>query len=131
MKRAFRLLAGLPLILAMADLQAAGSWVAAAPPVRVGLADRETLSEPLGPVGSGADNGVIRTVKWRYRQPVGSELSVKLCHPQGCVPLPAMRGSSRAFEGLAADAAMQLHLSLARGQDPVSVKGIQVIVNYR
>lgn len=131
MRRPCRLLPGLLLILAMGNLQAAGSWVAAAPPVRVGVTDRETVSEPLGPVGNGADNSAIRTVTWRYRRPVGSELRVRLCHPQGCVPLPTMRGSSSAFEGLAADTAMKLHLSLARGQDPVSVQGIQVIVNYR
>ena len=131
MKGAFGLFAGLLLMLAVTQLQAAGSWVAAAPPVHVGLVERETTSEPLGPLGSEADNGVIRTVRWRYLQPVGSELNIRLCHPRGCVPLSAMRGTSRAFEGLAADVPMKLHLSLVHGQGPIIIDGIQVIVNYR
>ncbi|WP_133481301.1 flagellar protein FlhE [Halomonas sp.] len=125
------------LALACGELQAAGSWVATAPPVRVSLTGRDTASDALRPSTSQARGHVIprghviQSIVWRYRHPPGSRVNVRLCHPAGCTPLANMRGTTRALAGSAADAPLEFRFSLPEGQRPVTVGGLQVIVNYR
>ena len=118
------------LALAAGELQAAGSWVAEAPGLRVSLAGRETASAVLRPGGTPPEGEII-SIAWRYRVPPGRDLKVRLCHPAGCVALPAMRGTTRALSGLTADAPLTFRFSLPRDERPVKVGGLQVIVNHR
>lgn len=122
---------GLLLALAAGELQAAGSWVAEAPGFPVSLAGRETASAALRPGGTPPEGAAITSVAWRYRVPPGRELKARLCHPAGCVALPAGRGTTRALAGLTADAPLAFRFSLPRGERPVRVGGLQVIVNHR
>lgn len=131
MKRSGRYAPGLLLALACVELQAAGSWVATAPATRVSLTGREMASAQLRPSSVEARHRAIHSIVWHYRLPPGSTLNVRLCHPAGCVPLPTMRGTTRALAGLAADAALEFRFSLPEGQRPVTVGELQVIVNHR
>ncbi|SFT56600.1 flagellar protein FlhE [Halomonas saccharevitans] len=123
----------LALLLAVAstELQAAGSWIAEAPALRVSVIGRDTVSAALRPGGMTAEGEAITSITWRYRLPPGRALNARLCHPAGCVALPAMRGTTRALAGLPADAPLAFHFSLPRGEDPIRVGGLQVIVNHR
>ncbi|CBV44216.1 flagellar protein FlhE [Halomonas elongata] len=111
--------------------QAAGSWVERAPSLHVGLVDREAISAPLESHGQSAAGRVIGDVRWRFQLPPGSTVAARLCHPGGCVPLSGQRGMTRALEGLAADVPLRFRFALKAGQAPLSVEGLQVIVNYR
>ncbi|XKE45399.1 flagellar protein FlhE [Halomonas organivorans] len=129
MRRLIRGLTLCGLVLTAGTAQAAGSWVATAPPVRVAMADREAASAALVP-GDGTA-GRIAEVRWRYRRPAGAAIRARLCHPGGCMLLPDQRGRSEALAGLAAEAPLRFRFSLAPGQAPITVQGLQVIVNYR
>ena len=131
MRRYVRVALGLLVAVVFGDLQAAGSWVANAPETRVSLTGRETASDALRPVGMQASDKAIHSLTWRYRLVPGSNLSVRLCHPAGCVPLSAMRGTTHALEGLAADEALEFRFFLPEGQRPETVGDLQVIVNHR
>ncbi len=131
MRRTGRYALGLVLAVACAEAHAAGSWVANASETRVSMADRETSSDSLGPVGTQAGNRVIQSIVWHYRLPPGDTLNVRLCHPADCTPLPSRRGTTRALAGLAADVALEFRFSLPEGHPPVTVSGLQVIVNHR
>ncbi|MEQ6887171.1 flagellar protein FlhE [Halomonas sp. CS7] len=119
------------LALAAGELQAAGSWVAEAPALRVSVAGRDTASAALQPGGKQANGEAITSITWRYRLPPGRALNARLCHPSGCVALPAQRGTTRALAGQVAEAPLTFRFSLPRGERPVRVGGLQVIVNHR
>lgn len=131
MKRTGRYALALLLTVACVEAHAAGSWVANAAETRVSMAGRETSSDSLGPVGVQAGNQVIQSIVWHYRLPPGDRLNVRLCHPAGCTPLPGPRGTTRALAGLPADVALEFRFSLPEGHRPVTVSGLQVIVNHR
>ncbi|QFT83456.1 Flagellar protein FlhE precursor [Halomonas sp. THAF12] len=109
--------------------QAAGSWVAQAPSVRAATVGRETASEALTPPAGTA--GRIREVRWRFRTPPGQGGHARLCHPAGCMTLPTERGRSTALAGLPAGEPLRFRFSPTPGQAPVSVEGLQVIVNFQ
>ncbi|MBK5929729.1 hypothetical protein CCR82_04060 [Halochromatium salexigens] len=120
-------LAAAPLLAA-----AAGSWVAQAPSLRVIMAERESLSQPLLPPPGSTHEGEIHSVGWRFEQPPGSALSARLCQANRCMTLPSARGQSQALAGLPADEALRFHFALMPGQRrAVRVQGLQVIVNYQ
>lgn len=110
---------------------AAGSWMDREARLRVSLVDRETVGAPLTAGGQAATGRVIDEVRWRFRLPPGSAVTVRLCHPEGCVPLSGQRGMTRALAGLAADDPLRFRFALKAGQSPLTVEGLQVIVNYR
>ena len=83
------------LALAAGELQAAGSWVAEAPGLAVSLAGRETASAARQAGGTPPEDATITSVAWRYRTPPGRDLRARLCHPAGCVTLPARRSPCR------------------------------------
>ncbi|RTR04442.1 flagellar protein FlhE [Halomonas nitroreducens] len=110
---------------------AAGSWVADAPAVRVAMVGREAASEVLAPPAGMTAERRIAEVRWRFRVPPGERVGARLCHPRGCVRLAGGRGTSQALAGMAAGEALRFHFERLPGQGPVTVKGLQVIVNYR
>ncbi|MDR5866894.1 flagellar protein FlhE [Halomonas koreensis] len=112
-----------------APASASGSWAAEAPGVRAAVAGRETPSRALTPPPAAAGGRVVE-VRWRYRVPAGAALRARLCHPAGCVTLPARRGRTRALAGLPAGEALRFRFA-PDGAGPVRVQGLQVIVNYR
>ncbi len=122
------MIAGLLVLLAQ-GVQAAGSWVAEAPALRAAVVGRETASEALSPPAG--TEGRIREVRWRFETPSGQAWHGRLCHPAGCVALPARRGRSEALAGLPAEAPLRFRFSPITGQAPLVVEGLQVIVNYR
>ncbi|MDR5889006.1 MULTISPECIES: flagellar protein FlhE [Halomonas] len=108
---------------------AAGSWVAEAPSVRAAIVGRETASEALTPPAG--TEGRIREVRWRFRTPPGQGGHARLCHPAGCVTLPAPRGRSTALAGLPAGEPLSFRFSPLPGQAPLAVERLQVIVNFQ
>ncbi|MDI5922849.1 flagellar protein FlhE [Halomonas sp. LR5S13] len=95
------------------------------------MTGRETSSDSLGPVGAQASTQAIHSIVWHYRLPPGSKLNARLCHPAGCTPLPTPSGITHALAGLAADVGLEFRFSLPEGQRPVTVSGLQVIVNHQ
>ncbi|MFY0989134.1 flagellar protein FlhE [Halomonas sp. C05BenzN] len=130
-RRCRAMAAAVVLALLPAAALAAGSWVASVPGVRVALAEREVVSSSLTSPGPVPD-GRVDTVAWQFRLPPGTSVRARLCHPGGCIPLGAGRGSSRALAGLPADTPLHFRFALEPGQRrAVAVQGLQVIVNYR
>lgn len=130
-------MAGMAMVLIMAirwmpaTAQAAGSWVATAPEVRVAMAGRETISLPLAPPGT-LPGGEIDTLIWEFRLPPGDRVDARLCHPGGCQSLESSRGTGRDLAGLPAGGPLHFRFSLVAGQrQAVVVQGLKVIVNYR
>lgn len=119
------------LALTAGQLQAAGSWIAEAPGLAVSLAGRETSSAALEPGDPPPEGATLTSVSWRYRVPSGRALEARLCHPAGCVTLTGGRGTTRALAGLPAEAPLTFRFSLPRGERPLRVGGLQVIVNHR
>ncbi|MCK2185134.1 flagellar protein FlhE [Halomonas getboli] len=126
------LLAGL-LLSVLSDLTpaawAGGSWVAEAPAVRAAIVGREAASEALTPPAG--TEGRIREVRWRFRTPPGKGWQARLCHPAGCVALPAARGRSSVLAGLPAGEPLRFRFSPLPGQAPLAVEELQVIVNFQ
>ena len=122
------ILAGLWMNLA----QAAGSWVATAPAVKVMMSDRRMASSALTPPTPELARGqVMRRVGWQFQPPAGSEVNAWLCHPGDCVRLAGPRGQTKAFSGLPADTPLYLEFSLRdRRQRAATLQGLQVIVNH-
>ncbi|MEA3639777.1 MAG: flagellar protein FlhE [Lamprobacter sp.] len=110
---------------------AAGSWVATAPPLRVSMAERESLSAPLQPPAS-VPEGEIHSLTWRFTAPPGARLRGRLCQADRCVAVDSMRGSSTALAGYPATLPLRFHFALApQQQQAVVVGGMQLIVNYQ
>lgn len=112
-------------------VQAAGSWVGQAGPVRALMEDRGMASSPMvAPPAVTA--GVIHEVRWRYRVPPGKAVMGWLCHPDGCTPLASGAGISRSLSGLPATTPLHFRFALVTGQRAaVQVSDLQIIVNYR
>lgn len=110
---------------------AAGSWTDRVSRLRVNLVDREAVSPALAANGQAVTGHVIHNVRWKYRSPPGNAVTARLCHPGGCVPLSGQRGTTWGLSGLAADAPLRFRFALKTRQPPLTVEGLQVIVNYR
>ncbi|MFO7649692.1 flagellar protein FlhE [Halomonas campaniensis] len=126
----------LVMLLPAGEAEAAGSWVATAPAVRAVMVEREVASAPLtapaGPAAADTPAGRIDSVVWQYRTAPGQAVHARLCHADGCLPLPGGHGTSQALAGLPAGTPLHFRFSLAPGQrGAVTVQGLQVIVNYR
>mgnify|MGYP000494550183 CR=1 FL=1 len=123
----------LAIILPVANTAAAsGSWVAAVPGMLVTMSDRPSTSEyAVPPRGAPVQAGTVSRVQWRFRHPPGHSLHAWLCQSGDCTALTGMRGSTQAFAGSQARNPLYFRFTLAAGQKPVRVHGMQVIVNYQ
>lgn len=111
---------------------ASGSWVTQVPGLMVAMSDRASRSEVVRPpAGITAPTAAIERVQWQYQHTPGAALQAWLCHPERCVPLSGMRGETRALSGLGATTPLHFQFALRPGQRPVSVKGLQMIINYQ
>ncbi len=123
------------LSVAMATLgvQAApGSWTSQAPGVMVAMSDRTSNSQAiLPPAGVALNHATLSRIQWRFEFPPSTPVNAWLCHPERCVALSGMRGSTTALEGMLANAPLHFRFALSPGQRPVRVQGLQVIVNYQ
>lgn len=118
--------------LASAAQAVSGSWSSQLPSVMVAMSDRVSSSTPIvAPGAAQVENAVIERIQWRYEAPPGSPVNAWLCHPEQCVLLNEMRGSTTALAGKKADAPLFFRFALMPGQRPVRVQGLQVIVNYQ
>lgn len=118
--------------LASAAQAASGSWSSQLPSVMVAMSDRVSSSTPIvAPGAAQVENAVIERIQWRYEAPPGSPVNAWLCHPEQCVLLNGMRGSTTALAGRKAGAPLFFRFALMPGQRPVRVQGLQVIVNYQ
>lgn len=127
------LLIGLLLTGLTASAQAAsGSWSAQIPGLMVAMSDRASASQTAAPPAvAHLRSGQLERIQWQFQYPPGALLSAWLCHPEQCVALTGMRGSTTALAGRAADAPLHFRFALRPGQRPVRVQGLQMIVNYQ
>jgi len=116
------------------DVQAAtpGSWSRDVPGVLVAMNDRTSNSQAIAPpAGIPLGAATLSRVQWRFEAPPSQPINAWLCHPERCVALSGMRGSTTALEGALANAPLHFRFALSPGQRPVRVQGLQVIVNYQ
>ncbi|MGY4878855.1 flagellar protein FlhE [Vreelandella aquamarina] len=113
-------------------MAATGSWVASVPGMMVAMSDRFSETQRVTPPPDAPVQGrSIGRVQWRWEHPPGQPVNAWLCHPAGCLAVPAQRGSTQAFEGASASAPLHFRFTLPQGQRPVRIQGMQVIVNYQ
>ncbi|WP_232318739.1 flagellar protein FlhE [Halomonas sp. GT] len=111
---------------------ATGSWSTEVPSVLVAMSDRAVSSQPIQPpAGAQTEHASIGRIHWRFQMPVNAPVNAWLCHPEQCVPLTAMRGSTSALAGKQVNGPMHFRFALTPGQRPVRVQELQVIVNYQ
>ena len=119
-------------VIAMRVYAATGSWSSEVPSVLVAMSERAVSSQPIQPpAGAPVENAAIERIHWRFQMPVNAPVNAWLCHPEQCVPLTAMRGSTTALAGKSVNGPLYLRFALTPGQRPVRVQGLQVIVNYQ
>lgn len=110
----------------------AGSWSAHIPGLMVAMSDRASASQTASPpAGANLQSGQLGRIQWQFQPPPGALLNAWLCHPEQCVALTGMRGSTTALAGQIANAPLHFRFALRPGQRPVRVQGLQMIVNYQ
>ncbi|MEA2119506.1 flagellar protein FlhE [Halovibrio sp. HP20-50] len=110
----------------------AGSWSTQVPGLMVAMSDRASATQEVAPpAAANVEASQIERVQWQFQYPPGARLNAWLCHPEQCVALTGMRGSTRALAGQVADAPLHFRFALHPGQRPVRVQGLQMIVNYQ
>ncbi|UYG00087.1 MULTISPECIES: flagellar protein FlhE [unclassified Halomonas] len=118
--------------LSLSALAGGGSWSVDTTGLMVAMSDRASASQALAPPPSAEiHQGRIERVNWRFEAPPGADIHAWLCHPERCVALDGQRGSATGLAGLNAGAPLEFRFALGRGQPPVRVRGLQVIVNYQ
>ncbi|CAO1658582.1 MULTISPECIES: flagellar protein FlhE [Halomonadaceae] len=122
------LLAGLT-----ASAQAAtGSWSTQVPGLMVAMSDRASASQNVSPpAAANLRTKQLERIQWQFSHPPGALLNAWLCHPEQCVALTGMRGSTTALAGRTAGVPLHFRFALRPGQRPVRVQGLQMIVNYQ
>ena len=122
------LLAGLT-----ASAQAAtGSWSTQVPGLMVAMSDRASASQNASPpAAANLRKEQLERIQWQFSYPPGALLNAWLCHPEQCVALTGMRGSTTALAGRTAGVPLHFRFALRPGQRPVRVQGLQMIVNYQ
>lgn len=111
---------------------AAGSWSAQIPGMMVAMSDRASASQNASPPAAiDLHSGQLGRIQWQFQSPPGALLNAWLCHPEQCVALTGMRGSTTALAGQRANAPLHFRFALRPGQRPVRVQGLQMIVNYQ
>ena len=127
------LLIGLLLTGLTASAQAAsGSWSTQIPGLMVAMSDRASASQIAAPPAfANLRSGQLERIQWQFQYPPDAQLNAWLCHPDQCVALNGMRGSTTALAGRDAEAPLHFRFALRPGQRPVRVQGLQLIVNYQ
>jgi flagellar protein FlhE len=127
------LLTGCLLAVFAGNAQAAsGSWSTQIPGLMVAMSDRASASQTASPPAAAyLQSGQLGRIQWQFQYPPGALLNAWLCHPEQCVALTGMRGSTTALAGRIADAPLHFRFVLRPGQRPVRVQGLQMIVNYQ
>lgn len=117
----------------VSDAQAAtGSWSTQVPGLMVAMSDRSVASQnAVPPSAVNTHQRRLGRVQWQFQHPPGALLNAWLCHPDKCVALSVMRGSTVALAGQAADEPLHFRFILRPGQRPIRVQGLQLIVNYQ
>ena len=111
---------------------ASGSWSAQLPGLMVAMSDRASASqESFPPPSANLRSGQLGRIQWQFQYPPNALLNAWLCHPEQCVALTGMRGSTTALAGQRAEAPLHFRFALRPGQRPVRVQGLQMIVNYQ
>lgn len=129
----FKLLWAVILSVLMSSAYAApGSWSTQIPGLMVAMSDRASVSQHATPPGvANVQGGQLGRVQWQFQHSAGAQLNAWLCHPEQCVALTSMRGSTTALAGRTAAAPLHFRFALRPGQRPVRVQGLQMIVNYQ
>lgn len=132
-KRAARVTFALSIAMTALGVQAApGSWSSQVPGVMVAMSDHTSNSQAISPpAGVALNHATLSRIQWRFESPPSTPVNAWLCHPERCVALSGMRGSTTALEGMLANAPLHFRFALSPGQRPVRVQGLQVIVNYQ
>ncbi|MBR9902629.1 MULTISPECIES: flagellar protein FlhE [Halomonadaceae] len=111
---------------------APGSWSTQIPGLMVAMSDRASSSQAATPPDvASLQSGQLGRIQWQFHYPPSAHLNAWLCHPEQCVALTGMRGSTTALAGRDADAPLHFRFALRPGQRPVRVQGLQMIVNYQ
>lgn len=111
---------------------ATGSWSTQIPGLMVAMSDRASASQNASPpAAANLGSGRLGRIQWQFHYPPGALLNAWLCHPEQCVALIGMRGSTTALAGRTADEPLHFRFALRAGQRPVRVQGLQMIVNYQ
>lgn len=119
-------------VLAGSAQAATGSWSTQIPGLMVAMSDRASASQKATPpAAANLLSGQLERIQWQFQHPPGAQLNAWLCHPEQCVALTGMRGSTTALAGRTAEAPLHFRFALRSGQRPVRVQGLQMIVNYQ
>lgn len=111
---------------------ATGSWSTQVPGRVVAMSDRASATQAVTPPAVvDLGSGQLGRIHWQFEHPPGAQLNAWLCHPEQCVALTGMRGSTTALAGRDANAPLHFRFALRPGQRPVRVQGLQLIVNYQ
>ena len=103
----------------MSAYAATGSWSSEVPSVLVAMSDRAVSSQPIQPpAGAQVEHAAIERIHWRFQMPVNAPVNAWLCHPEQCVPLTAMRGSTTALAGKQISGPLHFRFALTPGQRP-------------
>ncbi|WP_192036538.1 flagellar protein FlhE [Halomonas sp. YLGW01] len=132
-KLALATLACLAALWMASSIQAAGSWVASAPPLTVAVPGRVASSGVLLPADPARVGGQgIAAVSWRFRLPAGRALEARLCQADRCLMLATSRGRRTAPQAWRADAPLRFRFRLPEGERrALRVEDLQVIVEHR
>ncbi|TVP50515.1 MAG: flagellar FlhE [Halomonas sp.] len=128
-----RVLSAFTLSVMMSNAYAApGSWSTQVPGLMVAMSDRTVATQSAAPPGAAnIQKQQLGRIQWQFQHPPGALLNAWLCHPEQCVALTGMRGSTTALAGQTAEAPLHFRFALGAGQRPVRVQGLQLIVNYQ
>lgn len=110
---------------------ASSSWVTQVPGLTVAMSDRASRSDTARPQRVSPHRRRSLSASNGNTSIPGAALQSWLCHPERCVPLSGMRGETRALSGLGATTPLHFQFALRPGQRPVSIKGLQMIINYQ
>jgi flagellar protein FlhE len=122
----------LSVIVVSSAYAAPGSWSTQIPGLMVAMSDRSVASQTVMPPSvANIQKGQLGRIQWQFQHPSDAQLNAWLCHPEQCVALSGMRGSTTALAGQTAEAPLHFRFALRPGQRPVRVQGLQLIVNYQ
>lgn len=107
-----------------------GSWHGRIGNLWLRLPGRETASSALQPPTL-AHGRRLAQVRWSFSLPPAAPVQAWLCHPSRCLELKQPRGSSGVLAGLDAGQPLQLRFRLAPGAEPLQVRQIELIAEYR
>lgn len=120
------------MVLATGAQAASGSWSTQIPGLVVAMSDRASASQTAAPpAAANLQSERLGRIQWQFQYPPSALVNTWLCHPEQCVALTGMRGSTTALAGRTADAPLHFRFALHPGQRPVRVQGLQIIVNYQ